>query len=74
MDIDSRQRARVIQYHTNVRVKLEDGAGEARHRLRRRSDDPIPIHAEMNVEDAAILEVNELMLASPLDRSDSRPG
>ena len=51
---------------------MEDSAREAWHRLRGRSDDPITVHAEMNVKDTPILEVNELMLPSPLDRTYAR--
>jgi len=74
MDIERRQRARVIQYDSYLGIEMEDGTREARHRLRRRFDDPIAVHAEMHMKDAAVIETNELMLPPPLDRTHARTG
>ena len=74
MDVDRGEGARVIEDDTDVRLKMEDGTREARHRLRHRSDDPISVHSEMHVKDTRIFKMNELMLPSTLDRLDSRTG
>lgn len=74
VDVDRRQRARVIQHDTHFWIEMENGPGEARHRVRRRANDPVSVHPEVDVQDATILEVNELMLPAPLDRAHPRTG
>jgi hypothetical protein len=74
MDIDRRQRARILEYNPNLRSEMEDGTRESGKRLRCRSDDPISVHAKVNVKDTAIVETNELVLPSPFDRAHSRTG
>lgn len=67
VDIDGRERARIFQHDTRAIREAEDGARKSRQRLGDPANDPITIHSEMNVHDAAIVETHELMLPAALD-------
>ena len=53
---------------------MKHGTRESWHRLGRRSDDPIPVHSKMHMQNAPVIEVNELVLPSTLDGAHSRTG
>src|SRR5689334_1466382 len=53
---------------------MEDGSREARHWLRHGFNDPISVHAKMHMKDTPVIEMDELMLPSTLDRTYARAG
>jgi len=67
MDIDRGQRAGVFEHDTDLLLEMKDGTRKARHRLGRRSNDPVSVHSEVHVQNTPIIEMNELMLSSTLD-------
>src|SRR3954464_9182567 len=71
MNVERWTRPRNIQYHARCVRKGKDRASESRSRIRDRADQPISIHAKVHMDDAAILEVNELMLPATLDATNA---
>ena len=72
MDVERRQGARVLEHDTHAAREIEDRASEARRRIRALADDPVTIHTEMDVDHAAILEMNELVFPATFDHADAR--
>jgi hypothetical protein len=67
MNIERRQRARIVEHDTRTIGETQCGAREPRKRIRCGADDPITIHAEVNMYDSTVIEMDELMLAAPFD-------
>ena len=72
MHVERAERARIDEDQASTVGEVEHGAREARQRRTDRSTVPIAIHAEMHVNDAAVIEVEELVLSPPLDARDLR--
>jgi hypothetical protein len=72
--IDCRERARVLEDHSAAIAEMKDSASESRQWITIAVEDPVPVHPKMNVQDAAIGEMHELMLSATLDAFDSRAG
>src|SRR5215207_1838664 len=73
MYVDRAQRAGIDEDERAAILEIQDGAGEARKLLRARGEHPIAVHAEVGVENAPIVEVEELMLPASFDARDPRP-
>ena len=71
VQIDGAECARVNEHETCCVLELEGGSSEPRKHVANSVGDPIAIHAEVHVDDASIVEMQELMLASPLDSEDA---
>jgi hypothetical protein len=74
VDVERGQRARILQHDALTTGEMKDGAGESRQRLRRSADDPIPVHPEVNMYHASVVEMHQLMFATALDGANARPG
>lgn len=67
MNVQRRQRPGVLQHDTRAIREVKDRSREAWECVGRRADDPITVHAKMNVNNTLIVEEDELVLASSLD-------
>lgn len=72
MDIECRQRPRVLQDNARSVSEVEHGASEARELVFARANYPVPIQPEVRMDDAAVPETNQLMLATSLHARDAR--
>ena len=71
MNIDRREGARILEDHTATVVEMKDRSSESRQRVAIRVEDPISIHAKMNVQNTAVDEMHELVLSATLDTFDA---
>jgi hypothetical protein len=71
VDIQRRKRAGVFEHDAPPAGEIEHGASKTRQRIRIRTDDPIAVQSEVNVNYASIVEVHELMLSTTFHRLDA---
>jgi hypothetical protein len=72
--VERRQRARILQHDAFTAGKMKNGTGESRQRLRGSSDDPIAVHPEVDMYNASVLEMQQLMFPPALDGANARAG
>ncbi len=72
MDVERAEGARIDEHETRAISELEHGASEARQWCSDVSPLPVPIHAKMDMDDAPVIEMKELVLAASLDANDAR--
>ena len=70
MNVQRRERARILQHNSRSIREVESRARESRQWIGRRADDPITVHPEVNVKNPPVLEPDQLMLAATFDGSD----
>ena len=71
MYVDRRKRARILEDHSATIVEMKDRSSESRQWIAIRIEDPISIHSKVNVQNAAIGEMHELVLSATLDVLDA---
>jgi hypothetical protein len=71
MNIERRERTRVLQNDARSACEVEHGTSEARQLIGARANDPVAIQPEMCMDDASVLEMNQLMLAASFHAADA---
>ena len=74
MQIDRAERARIDEDQRSCIVEIDRGTREARKIIGGLHERPIAIHAEVSVQHAPIVEMQQLMFAATFDAYDSRTG
>ncbi len=67
MQLERTERAWIVEHHASAVVERERGARETWQWICRAVDVPVAGHAKVRLEDAAVVQVDELMLAAALD-------
>lgn len=71
MKIECAEGARIVQHDARLVGEQDGGASEARQWICGAIQVPVAGHAEVGVQHAAVVEMNELVLASPLDGTNA---
>lgn len=72
MQIERAQGARIVEHDARAVVEHDRSAREARQRIGGAIQVPVAGHAKMGVQDAPVVEANELMLPPSFDRVNAR--
>lgn len=72
MKIERAERARIVEHDARLIGEHDRGASEARKRIGGAIQVPVARHAKVGVQHAAVVEMNELVLASPFDGTNAR--
>lgn len=72
MKIERAEGARIVQHDARLIGEHDRGASEARQWIGGAIQVPVARHAKVSMQHAAVIEMNELVLASPLDGTNAR--
>lgn len=74
MNVDGRERPRILEDHASSIRELKKCTSKSGQRVAGVIEDPVAVQPKMDVQDASIGQVHELMLSTARNAFDSRTG